>query len=76
LLGINRDGIEDETLPDVWLRPPDCLLKQSDYSTHSMILGIQRPDDMTAVDFRIFDEVDRFLRAHNRPPIVAVRENV
>ncbi len=64
--------IEGETIPQVWLRAADCLLKQDGYSTHSMILDIQHPEIMTAPDFRIFDQVDDFLRQHQRSPLVTV----
>jgi hypothetical protein len=64
--------IEGETIPEVWLRAADCLLKQERYSAHSMILDIQQPAKMTPVDFRIFDQVDDFLREHDRYPLVTV----
>jgi hypothetical protein len=64
--------IEGETIPEVWLRAADCLLKQEQYSAHSMILDIQQPAKMTPVDFRIFDQVDDFLREHDRYPLVTI----
>jgi hypothetical protein len=64
--------IEGETIPEVWLRAADCLLKQEGYSAHTMILDIQQPDKMTPADFRIFDRVDDFLRQHDRYPVVTV----
>jgi hypothetical protein len=64
--------IEGTTIPEVWLRAADCLLKQDGYSAYSMILDIQQPEKMTPADFRIFDRVDDFLRAHDHYPVVTV----
>lgn len=64
--------IEAKTCPEAWLKAADCLLKQEDYTTHSMILDIETPLMMTAADFFIFDQVDEFLRKHKRFPVVTV----
>jgi hypothetical protein len=64
--------IEGETIPEVWLCAADCLLKQEGYSAHSMILDIRHPAKMTPTDFLIFDQVDDFLREHDRHPLVTV----
>jgi hypothetical protein len=64
--------IEARTCPEAWLRAADCLLKQEDHATHSMILDIETPWVMTVADFLIFDRVDEFLRKHERFPLVTV----
>jgi hypothetical protein len=64
--------VEAATCPEAWLKATDYLLTQSGYSTHSMILDIQSPILMTASDFRVFDQVDRFLQKHECFPIVTV----
>ena len=52
--------VEAKTCPEAWLKATDYLLKQEDYTTHSMILDIETPVVMTLTDFRIFDQVDQF----------------
>jgi len=64
--------VEAATCPEAWLRAVDYLLKQEDYSTHSMILDIETPIRMTPIDFRVFDQVDSFLRRHKRFPLVTI----
>lgn len=64
--------VESKTCPEAWLKASDYLLTQEDYTTHSMILDIATPLTMTPADFRIFDQVDRFLRSHKRFPVVTV----
>lgn len=64
--------MEAKTCPETWLKAADYLLKQEDYATHSMILDIETPVVMTAGDFRVFDQVDQFLRNHKRFPLVTV----
>jgi hypothetical protein len=64
--------MEAATCPAIWLKAASYLLKQEDYTTHSMILDVATPLVMTPADFRIFDRVDRFLRNHKRSPVVTV----
>lgn len=65
-------SVEAKTCPEAWLNAADYLLEQEDYSTHSMILDIDTPILMTPEDFRVFDQVDQFLRNHNRFPLVTI----
>jgi hypothetical protein len=64
--------VEAKTCPEAWLNAADYLLQQEDYSTYSMILDVESPVVMTPADFRIFDQVDHFLRNHKRYPLVTV----
>jgi hypothetical protein len=64
--------VEAKTCAEAWLKAADYLLTQDDYTTYSMILDVETPLTMTAADFRVFDEVDQFLRGHERFPLVTV----
>jgi len=64
--------IEGKTCPEAWLNAADYLLKQDDYTAHSMILDIDTPVVMSPADFRVFDQVDQFLRDHKRFPLITV----
>jgi hypothetical protein len=64
--------VEAKTCPEAWLKAADHLMQRDDYTTHSMILDIESPVAMTPADFRIFDQVDLFLRDHKQYPVVSV----
>jgi hypothetical protein len=64
--------VEAKTCPEVWLKAADHLLKQPEFTAYSMILDIETPVAMTPADFRVFDQVDNFLRNHKQYPLVTV----
>jgi hypothetical protein len=64
--------VEAKTCPEAWLAASQYLLTQPDFAAHSVILGIETPIAMKPADFRLFDEVDKFLRKHDEQPVVTV----
>jgi len=64
--------VNAESCPKAWLEGVEYLLERPNREAYNLILGIESPQEMTPVDFQIFDLVDGFLRETNQPPTTTV----
>ena len=64
--------ISAKTCTEAWLSAAELLFEQEGHETHSMVLDIERPLEMTASDRRVYEELDLFLREHDQLPVVTV----
>jgi hypothetical protein len=64
--------IQAESCPRTWLAAVEYLLSLDKRERYNLTLGVESPEEMTPVDFRIHDLVDDFLRAHDQLPLATV----
>ena len=62
--------IEAETSTKTWLKAAKYLTGQQDRTQFNVILGVRKPVDLAAEDFRVHDVVDAFLQDHGKQSLV------
>ena len=68
-------AFEGSSCCEVWLQAVDYLFRQRS-PCYNILLGIQKPDQLSAPDFRIQENVDEFLRRHEAYPISTVATTI
>lgn len=61
-----------KTCPEAWVAAARYLFDQPGREAFNLILSIEEPLRMTPGDFRVFDDVDQFLRNHDQNPLNTV----
>jgi hypothetical protein len=66
---------EGSSCCEVWLQAVGYLFRQR-AACYNIVLGMQKPDQLSAGDFQIQERVDEFLRGHDAYPISTVATTI
>jgi hypothetical protein len=68
--------IAAKTCTEAWLRAANLLADTADRIAYNVILDIEQPITVTAVDQRIVEAVDRFLKKNEADPVATVAATI
>jgi hypothetical protein len=66
---------EGSSCCDVWLQAVDYVFRQKT-ACYNIVLGIENPDQLSAADFQVQEQVDRFFKRHGAIPISTVATTI
>src|ERR1043165_3914469 len=64
--------IQAESCPTTWLEAIKYLLSLPNREAYNLVLGVEKPRELSPQDFKIFDLVDSFLRQAKQLPLTTI----